>query len=290
MRWVRIKIVRFGMRNESDRSLQWFDKNYQTIGAKVEALRDGTVVPLNQYRQPIGVKEAIEFLYEREGLSGTPPESWTEETDFGDVEPVDIDGEQEALRREVDRLRRIVQDMSVRGQVSSDIIDDSQQRRMHSDMIMPPRCRVFISYFREDLSIVERIHSALIEAGHDPWWDEDLLGGDEAESTIRRAIAQSDTVLLVLSQRGLERERSNVYPELYKALELHQKEVALSPSRTLVPVRVSDCQIPAVPVDGYRQLTDLTCIDLYPKEAWHRGMQKLIRTLERRSLSLSSRN
>ena len=78
--------------------------------------------------------------------------------------------------------------------------------------------RVFISYARPDSSFAEHLTRELAAAGIRVWnYQRDLRPGMEIEVTIRKAIEQSSTVLLVLSQASAWREAVNW--ELFETLE-----------------------------------------------------------------------
>jgi TIR domain/WD domain, G-beta repeat len=65
---------------------------------------------------------------------------------------------------------------------------------------------VFVSYAREDMEFVTRLHAALAGAGRDPAWDQDhsvVPFGANYESEIAAAIAASDKFVFVLTPASL---------------------------------------------------------------------------------------
>lgn len=120
---------------------------------------------------------------------------------------------------------------------------------------------VFLSYCREDKPTVKELHDELEANGVDVWWDDHLLPGQDWEFEIQQAMERSDRVVLCLSTALLTRDESGVYPELSDAIERYRK---CAPGRILlIPVRLDDCAIPPVKIDGTRMLKNLQCVDLF---------------------------
>lgn len=66
--------------------------------------------------------------------------------------------------------------------------------------------RIFLSYASQDRPVAEAIHRALLEQGHDVFFDrEDLPPGEEFHVRIRRAIEGSDLFVFLVSEEALDR-------------------------------------------------------------------------------------
>ena len=80
--------------------------------------------------------------------------------------------------------------------------------------------RVFISYAKEDKRFADRLYRDLRQAGVKPWIDSvDLIAGQPWESTIRKAIHDSDRFLALVSSRSVKK-RGFVQKEIRHALEI----------------------------------------------------------------------
>jgi hypothetical protein len=138
---------------------------------------------------------------------------------------------------------------------------------------------VFLSYCRDNLEEVARLHAELCQAGESVWWDQDILPGQLWKEEIRQAIQTSYAVLLCLSQEAAARTASGIYPEMRDAIE-HYRLYAPG-SIFLIPVRLSPCPVPALPIDATRTLHDLQYEDLFPDARRVLGLQRLLRALQR---------
>jgi len=66
-------------------------------------------------------------------------------------------------------------------------------------------CDVFLSYCSDDRVQAKRVAKALEEAGLSVWWDRHLLAGSRLESEIEEKLQASRTVVVLWSQRALDR-------------------------------------------------------------------------------------
>lgn len=91
---------------------------------------------------------------------------------------------------------------------------------------------------------------------------ERLLPGMDWKHEIRRAIRRAYAVVICFSQEVAARHRSGIYPEALLAIEEYR---LLTPgSIYLIPVRLSDCEIPPIELTPTRTLQDRHCEDLFP--------------------------
>jgi hypothetical protein len=66
--------------------------------------------------------------------------------------------------------------------------------------------RPFLSYAREDKERVRQIAEILIQAGHDPWFDDALLPGQDWKQKLSQAIHECDSFIYILSPESVESE------------------------------------------------------------------------------------
>jgi hypothetical protein len=66
--------------------------------------------------------------------------------------------------------------------------------------------QVVISYKREDRELAAALAEELRNRGHVVWWDFDLRGGDDYRKRIKRAIDDSDRVIVLWSQNSITSE------------------------------------------------------------------------------------
>jgi hypothetical protein len=138
---------------------------------------------------------------------------------------------------------------------------------------------VFLSYCHDNKDEVARLRDDLIASGERVWWDDEILPGEDWKSAIRRAMKSSYAVVLCLSEEIEARAKSGVYPEIMDAIDAYRQ---YSPgSIFLVPVRLSECEIPDVELDATRTLDRLQYVDLFPDDKRIDGLQRLLTALRR---------
>lgn len=126
--------------------------------------------------------------------------------------------------------------------------------------------RVFISYAKEDRLSAERLYRDLLQAGVKPWIDSvDLIAGQPWETTIRKAIHDSDYFVALLSSHSVKK-RGFVQKEIRHALEI-AKEYPEEKIYILV-LRLDDCDPP------FEDLLRLHWTDLFP--SYEQGLAKIL--------------
>jgi hypothetical protein len=139
------------------------------------------------------------------------------------------------------------------------------------------RKHVFLSYVRENIAEVRRLHDDLITAGENVWWDQDILGGQNWKLEVRRAMQSSYAVVVCLSQELQARSKSGVYPEISDAIDAYRQYAP--GSVFLIPIRLSECDIPPIMIDATRSLDSLQYVDLFPDPQRAAGLASLIRSI-----------
>jgi CheY-like chemotaxis protein len=129
--------------------------------------------------------------------------------------------------------------------------------------------KLFLSYSRQNEQAARHLYSELRAKGIEVWFDrETLLPGQEWEPAIRRAISESDTVLLLLSSQCVDR-RGYFQKEMRLALDVLQTVPA--GHIYLLPVRLDNCRVSD-------SLAAIHYVDLFPD--YTDGMQKVLLALE----------
>lgn len=132
---------------------------------------------------------------------------------------------------------------------------------------------VFLSYCHENAREVASLRQDLIGAGESVWWDQDILPGQDWKFSIRQAMKQSCAIVLCLSAESQARTVSGIYPEAMDAIEAYRQ---YAPGSTfLIPVRLSECEIPPIELDATRTLDRLQYVDLFPKAKRDEGLARL---------------
>lgn len=137
---------------------------------------------------------------------------------------------------------------------------------------------VFLSYCRENKAEVAILREDLIAAGEAVWWDQDILPGRDWKFEIRTAMRNAYAVVLCLSKETMARTTSGIYPEAVDAIAVYRE---YSPGKLfLIPVRLSDCEIPLIEIDGTRTLDRLQRADLFPPDQRVSGLGLLLKALQ----------
>lgn len=102
--------------------------------------------------------------------------------------------------------------------------------------------RIFLCHASEDKPQVREVYQRLKAEGFQPWLDEEnLLPGQEWDREIRRALRESEFILIFFSQNSVAK-RGYVQREMKLALDAWE-EVPEGQIHT-IPVRLDDCEIP----------------------------------------------
>jgi hypothetical protein len=121
---------------------------------------------------------------------------------------------------------------------------------------------VFISYVREDEAAVNILCAALEDRGLIPWRDRRrILAGQPWSDKIWKAIDEADYFLACFSGASESRDNSYMQKELDRAIAILRR---LPREREwLIPVLLSQCEVPDLKIDDERSLRDLQWVDLY---------------------------
>jgi TIR domain/Domain of unknown function (DUF4062) len=133
--------------------------------------------------------------------------------------------------------------------------------------VQSPAPRVFLCHSKSDKETVRQIYGRLLTDGFRPWLDEeDLIVGQEWEVEIRKAIENSDTVLVCLSAESTG-TTGYVHREIRVALDVADRRP--EGSIFVIPARLEKCDMP-------ERLRKWQWVDLY-KEDGYRRLRSAIR-------------
>jgi hypothetical protein len=130
-----------------------------------------------------------------------------------------------------------------------------------------PEFQVFLSYGRPDAETVQTVHQMLRASGVTVWMDvENLRGGEEWRSAIKKALRSSQLVVIFLSRQIVARE-GYLHEEILEALEVsRQKPLGRI---FLIPVRIDNCPI-------HERLEQFHCVNLFAEN----GRARLLKEIE----------
>jgi len=124
--------------------------------------------------------------------------------------------------------------------------------------------KIFLCHANEDKPQVRDVYQRLKAEGFEPWLDkEDLLPGQLWDQEIRRALKNSDIILIFFSQKSVVK-RGYVQDEMKLALEVREE----IPEVYTIPVRLDNCEIP----EPFRIFQ---WVDLFDE----RGFERIIRAI-----------
>lgn len=127
--------------------------------------------------------------------------------------------------------------------------------------------QLFICYGREDFKQAHGIYEKLMGEGYTPWMDkENIVGGQDWEVEITRAIEGSKFFLACLSKHSVNKE-GYVQKELKKGLEILDRQP--EGNIYLIPLRLDDCRVP-------QRFNRISWIDLFEP----RGTEELLKAIE----------
>lgn len=133
----------------------------------------------------------------------------------------------------------------------------------------------FISYVHEDKDAVDRIQRILEAAGVPVWRDtEDLWPGEDWKQKIREAITRNALAFIAcFSETSISKAKTYQNEEL--ALAVDQFRLRNPQQAWLIPVRLSDCDLPAYDLGAGRTLDSLQRIDLFENN-WDEAAARLV--------------
>lgn len=121
--------------------------------------------------------------------------------------------------------------------------------------------KVFLCHASTDKPKVRELYRYLKKRGINPWFDEeDLVGGQDWQVEIPKALATSDAIIICLTKNSVDKEgyiQKEIKFALDKALEMPEGRIFL------IPVKFEECEVPFT-LSRY-QWVDLTVESGYAK-------------------------
>jgi len=131
----------------------------------------------------------------------------------------------------------------------------------------------FVSYVRENRKVVDRLCAALRRGGIQVWRDRnEIVPGEDWKVAIRQAIRNGDYFIACFSRQYERRKKTYMNAELGLAIEELSKTKTERP--WFIPVLLSNCEVPELPIGGTRTLRDLQFVELYRN--WSVGTNAII--------------
>lgn len=135
---------------------------------------------------------------------------------------------------------------------------------------------VFISYVRDDQNAVNMLAAELRREGLHVWLDrDDILPGQFWEETLQAAITKGAFFIACFSKAFQSRDNTYMREELRIACE--QSCARAQNTDWLIPVLLSPCEVPPLPLSHDRTLRDVQWIDL--SKDWSAGIWKLLQVV-----------
>jgi hypothetical protein len=135
---------------------------------------------------------------------------------------------------------------------------------------------VFISYVREDASLVDQLADQLRTAGIGVWVDRTSIRlGQRWDVSIRQAIRSGEYFIACFSFNSIEKTRSGMNEELLLAID----ELRLRPLNHIwfIPVLLSDCNVPEFNIGGGATLQNIQYISLH--QNWKTGIENILNVI-----------
>ena len=135
--------------------------------------------------------------------------------------------------------------------------------------------RIFLCHSSGDKKVVRQLYYRLRADDFDPWLDEENLeAGQDWEREIRKAVRNSEVVIVCLSHGSITKT-GYIQKEIKFALDVADQQ----PENTifLIPVKLEECNVP-------ERLSQWQWVNLFEEQ----GYNRLLRSLRRRSSELMS--
>ena len=144
--------------------------------------------------------------------------------------------------------------------------------------------KVFLCHASTDKPKVRELYRYLKKRGIQPWFDEeDLVGGQDWQIEIPKALATSDAIIICLTKNSVDKEgyiQKEIKFALDKALEMPEGRIFL------IPVKFEECDVP-FSLSRY-QWVDLTIESGYAKMM--KALKFRASQLERSTVEVSKKN
>jgi len=139
--------------------------------------------------------------------------------------------------------------------------------------------KVFLCHSKEDKPKIRKLYHRLISDGFDAWLDEEkLIPGHNWDYEIRKAMRESDVVVVCLSNNAVTKT-GYVQKEIRQALDKANEQP--EGKIYLIPVKLEDCKVPD-------SISQYQWVDLFDKNGYKKLMGTLVFCADDRKLRYSS--
>jgi hypothetical protein len=136
--------------------------------------------------------------------------------------------------------------------------------------------KAFLCHAHDDRAAVKALYSHLLNDGVDAWLDkENILPGQDWRQEIRKAVGESDVVIVCLSNHF----KHKGYRQVEVSIALEQAALQPEGEIFIIPARLEDCET-------LLSLEKWHWVDLFDKN----GYEKLIKSLELRAEHAGKKN
>lgn len=127
--------------------------------------------------------------------------------------------------------------------------------------------QVFLCYAHSDKADVYKLYNRIAkEVGIETWFDaEKLLPGQHWEHEIRKAILESDVIVICLSRQF---NKLGGYRQKELKIALEKAGLLLDSEIFIIPVRLEKCSLP-------KRLSRWQCVDLFEMDGYRKLLQAL---------------
>lgn len=140
------------------------------------------------------------------------------------------------------------------------------------------RKKVFISYVRDNSKEIDRICKAFTESNIDYWLDREHIDpGRLWKDAIKNAINNGAYFLACFSKEYERKNQTYMNEEILVAIEILR--VKHYDSGWLIPIKLSECDIPPRDIGAGKTLRDLHYLDFY--KDWDMEMERLLDVIKR---------
>jgi hypothetical protein len=131
---------------------------------------------------------------------------------------------------------------------------------------------IFLCHASEDKKKVRELYQKLKSSGFKPWFDEEnLLPGQDWDLEIKKAVKNSDVVLVCLSKKAISK-RGYVQKEINHALDVAEEQP--EGYIYIIPVKLAECVVPD-------RLSKWHWVDLFHPKGYQRLVQSLNQSASR---------
>jgi hypothetical protein len=144
--------------------------------------------------------------------------------------------------------------------------------------------QVFISYVKDNSTQIDILCDSFTKNNMEYWRDKkDIDPGKFWKEAIKVAINNGAFFLACFSKESIERKETYMNEELLEAIEIFRTKKY--DSGWFIPIKLSQCEIPSIPIGAGRTLNDIHYLFFY--DDWDTELNRLIDIIKREDDSTS---